>query len=243
MLGVRPRSCPTFALMPGACASPPPASDLQLPCGKNEVLNVTAMASSLFAKNPRVACKACPEGTVALFPSLACTVSRGPRVPLAGCACLAPCPRPPPSSLRPGYGRAAPRPPPSLLPLPDAPPSPRLPAPPRSPPDLPPWHLCGPRRRPVHQVCGGILQQGYRRLVLQALRGRQLRAARRLVRVHQGAAQGGGSVAGGRGMGRTSGMGGKKPSYPCLWTCRLQVWPHLPWPRHCCVCGNPHPTI
>ncbi|GBF91708.1 hypothetical protein Rsub_04012 [Raphidocelis subcapitata] len=44
------------------------------PCGPNQVVNISAMVTSLFLKNPKVACQSCPEGTVALYPSLACTV-------------------------------------------------------------------------------------------------------------------------------------------------------------------------
>lgn len=47
---------------------------MQAPCAKNEAFNVSAMVTSLYAKNPRIACKACPEGTVALPGALACTV-------------------------------------------------------------------------------------------------------------------------------------------------------------------------
>jgi hypothetical protein len=42
------------------------------------VVNISAMATSLFLKNPKIACKACPDGTVALYPSLACTVRTTP---------------------------------------------------------------------------------------------------------------------------------------------------------------------
>ncbi len=85
---------------------------------------MTAMATSLFAKNPKVACKACPEGTVALFPAITCTVRRAPPAAaraappraLLGCRPAHPHPQltDPPSLAR---GRRAPlRTPPQICP-------------------------------------------------------------------------------------------------------------------------------
>ncbi|KAI8471014.1 MAG: hypothetical protein J3K34DRAFT_468631 [Monoraphidium minutum] len=67
-VAVKVPALPAFSLATPDFSLPKP------PCAVNEVINATAMTTPLFKKDPRVACKPCPAGAVALPGALACTV-------------------------------------------------------------------------------------------------------------------------------------------------------------------------